>query len=52
MLCISIVAVVRNSHILRKKFSPEDMFTDFRERGRERERNTDQMPPSHALTQN
>ena len=37
MLCISIVAVVRNSHILRKKFSPKDMFTDFRERGREGE---------------
>ena len=34
------------------KFSPEDMFPDFREREREkkRERNTDQLPPVHAPT--
>ena len=27
------------------KYSPEDMFIDFRYRGRERERNINQLPP-------
>lgn len=30
--------------------SPKDVFIDFRGRGRER--NIDQLPPTHALTRN
>ena len=30
------------------KFSPKIIFIDFGERGRERERNIDQLPPLHV----